>query len=93
MRLDLIDLRLFAHIHEAGTITAGAQASQITLPSASERLRAIEESVGVPLLSRGRKGITLTTAGRVLLRRRGACGERLPACSLAQCPRGGVGMA
>lgn len=67
MRFDLVDLRLFVNIHEAGTITSGAEASHITLASASERLSAMEESLGAPLLSRGRKGITLTAAGRVLL--------------------------
>ena len=39
MHFDLIDLRLFLHVQEAGTITGGAPASQMTLASASGRIR------------------------------------------------------
>ncbi|KQP37029.1 LysR family transcriptional regulator [Pseudorhodoferax sp. Leaf274] len=67
MRFDLTDLRLFTHIHQAGTITGGAQASHMTLASASERIRAMEDSLGVPLLQRQPRGVQPTPAGRSLL--------------------------
>ena len=67
MRFDLTDLRLFANIHAAGTITAGAEATHMTLASASERILAMESSLGVGLLVRQRRGVSLTAAGRVLL--------------------------
>jgi DNA-binding transcriptional LysR family regulator len=67
MRFDLTDLRLFLHVHEAGTITGGAQASHMTLASASERIRGMEETLGVPLLRRDRRGVQATPAGRTLL--------------------------
>jgi DNA-binding transcriptional LysR family regulator len=67
MRFDLIDLRLFANIHDAGTITGGAEATHMTLASASERIRALEDSLGVPLLLRERRGVKLTPAGLALL--------------------------
>ncbi|NYT59140.1 LysR family transcriptional regulator [Alcaligenaceae bacterium] len=67
MRFDLTDLRLFLNIHEAGTITDGAQRSHMTLASASERVKGMEEAVGVLLLVRGRRGVQLTPAGRTLL--------------------------
>lgn len=67
MRFDLTDLRLFANIHAAGTITAGAEATHMTLASASERILAMESSLGVDLLVRQRRGVALTAAGRVLL--------------------------
>lgn len=67
MRFDLVDLRLFANIHAAGTITAGAEASHMTLASASERILAMEASLGVDLLVRQRRGVALTAAGRILL--------------------------
>lgn len=67
MRFDLTDLRLFAHVHAAGTITGGAELSHMTLASASERIRAMEDSLGVPLLQRQPRGVQPTPAGRSLL--------------------------
>ncbi|PZP26730.1 LysR substrate-binding domain-containing protein [Pseudomonas kuykendallii] len=66
MRFDLTDLRLFLNVHEAGTITAGAQRSHMTLASASERIRGMEELLGVALLERDRRGVEVTAAGRTL---------------------------
>ena len=67
MRFDLTDLRLFLSVHEAGTITGGAESSHMTLASASERIRGMEEALGVPLLLRDRRGVQMTPAGRTLL--------------------------
>jgi len=66
MRFDLTDLRLFLNVHAAGTITGGAQATHMTLASASERIRAMEDSLGAPLLLRARRGVQLTPAGQTL---------------------------
>ncbi len=66
MRFDLIDLRLFLAVIEAGSITHGAQAANLSLAAASERLRGMEENGGVALLSRGRRGVTATAAGDAL---------------------------
>ncbi|MEN0105072.1 MAG: LysR family transcriptional regulator [Pseudomonas sp.] len=68
MHFDLIDLRLFVRILEAGTITAGAERCHLTLASASARIRAMEASLGTPLLERGRRGIAATAAGNALAR-------------------------
>jgi len=65
-RLDLTDLRLFLHTTETGSITAGAGRSHIALASASARIRAMEDSLGVPLLLRERRGVQMTSAGRAL---------------------------
>ena len=67
MRFDLTDLRLFVNVHEAGTITGGADASHMTLASASERIRGMEDDLGVPLLLREHRGVKPTPAGRTLL--------------------------
>ena len=67
MRFDLTDLRLFVHVHAAGTITGGATQSHMTLASASERIRAMENSLGTPLLLRVPRGVQTTPAGRSLL--------------------------
>ncbi|MEF0939861.1 LysR substrate-binding domain-containing protein [Rhizobium sp. BR 362] len=66
MRFDLTDLRLFLLVVEAGSITHGAARANLTLPSASERLRGMEELSGLRLLERGRRGIAPTAAGEAL---------------------------
>ncbi|MBX3501930.1 MAG: LysR family transcriptional regulator [Alphaproteobacteria bacterium] len=67
MRFDLADLRLFLHVADAGSLTHGAQRAGLALASASERLKAMEESLGVPLLRRERRGALPTAAGLALL--------------------------
>lgn len=67
MRFDLTDLRLFLHVHEAGTITGGAERSHMTLASASERVRGMEQALGVELLLRAPRGVQVTPAGRTLV--------------------------
>ncbi|OZI34521.1 LysR family transcriptional regulator [Bordetella genomosp. 10] len=66
MHFDLTDLRLFLHTVDAGSITAGAARAHLALASASARLRALEDSLGTPLLTRGRRGVTPTPAGQAL---------------------------
>lgn len=66
MRFDLTDLRLFLCIVEAGSITRGAELANLALPSASGRLRGMEEVAGVTLLERGRRGVSPTPAGSAL---------------------------
>ncbi|MGN8086686.1 LysR substrate-binding domain-containing protein [Ralstonia sp. 22086] len=67
MRFDLTDLRLFLHTAEAGSITAGAERAHLTLASASARIRGMEDTLGVPLLTRKRRGVETTAAGRTLV--------------------------
>jgi len=67
MRFDLADLSLFRHVVEAGSITHGAERAHLALAAASTRIRAMEDVLGVPLLTRGRAGVTPTQAGRTLL--------------------------
>jgi DNA-binding transcriptional LysR family regulator len=64
MRFDLVDLQLFLHVAEAANITRGAEMSNVTLASASERIHKMEGLAGVRLLERGRRGVNLTAAGR-----------------------------
>lgn len=63
MRFDLVDLKLFLNIAQAGSITNGARQSRLTLQAASERLRGMESELGVPLMNRSKAGISLTEAG------------------------------
>jgi DNA-binding transcriptional LysR family regulator len=67
MQFDLIDLSLFRHVVEAGSITHGAERANLALAAASTRIRNMEKSLGAPLLLRNRQGVVATPAGRTLL--------------------------
>ncbi len=67
MRFDLIDLSLFRHIVEAGSITHGSARANLALGAASTRVRNMEDTLGAPLLTRWRQGVSPTQAGRALL--------------------------
>ena len=67
MRFDLVDLALFRHVVEAGSITHGAERAHLALAAASTRIRNMEEALGAALLVRSRQGVTPTQAGRTLL--------------------------
>lgn len=67
MRFDLVDLRLFVNIVEAGSVTSGAKASHLSPGSASVRLTDMEESLGQKLLLRQKRGVEPTAAGIALL--------------------------
>jgi len=67
MSFDLTDLRLFLHIVDSGSITKGAEHAHLALASASARIRNMEDLLEVPLLTRGRRGVTPTEAGLALL--------------------------
>jgi DNA-binding transcriptional LysR family regulator len=66
MQFELIDLRLFLQVAEAGSITHGARRAHLALAAASTRIRNLEFALGVPLLLRERQGIRLTPAGHTL---------------------------
>lgn len=68
MRFDLTDLRLLLNIVETGSITRGAERTNMALASASERVRGMEEVAGVPLLSRLQRGVEVTPAGHAVAR-------------------------
>src|SRR5262249_12516521 len=67
MRFDLVDLRFFLHIAEAGSITHGAEGAHLALASASARIRGMEDALGAKLLIRDRRGVSLSPAGHCLL--------------------------
>jgi len=67
MRFDLVDLQLFIAVADQRSITRGAERSHLALASASERMKGLEDALGVALLKRGRRGVELTAAGESLL--------------------------
>jgi DNA-binding transcriptional LysR family regulator len=68
MRFDWTDLQLFVFACEAGSMTAAAERSHLTLAAASARLRGMEDQAGVALLRRHSRGVRPTPAGEALLR-------------------------
>lgn len=68
MKFDLIDLKLFCDVVDAGSITHGATRSALALAAASTRIRGMEDALGAKLLVRSRQGVVATDAGRTLLK-------------------------
>ena len=60
VHFDLVDLRLMVRVAEANSLTKGAEASFISLPAASTRIKNLEESIGAKLFYRHSQGVTLT---------------------------------
>jgi DNA-binding transcriptional LysR family regulator len=66
LHLDITDLKLFVNVVDAGSITHGAQRSNMSLPAASGRIKQLEAEVKTRLLERERLGVRPTEAGRAL---------------------------
>ena len=62
---DLNDLRLFAEVVERGSFTAAARALGLQTSKLSRRVRALEEELGVRLLNRTSRSLSLTETGRL----------------------------
>jgi len=56
-------MRSLLAVVDAGVITEAADRLGVTQPALSRRIRQLEAYLGVVLLSRGRKGVSLTSAG------------------------------
>jgi DNA-binding transcriptional LysR family regulator len=67
MHFDLVDLRLMVRVADANSLTRGAEASHISLPAASTRIKNLEESIGAKLLYRTSQGVTLTPPGQAFV--------------------------
>ncbi|RUM99519.1 LysR family transcriptional regulator [Pseudaminobacter arsenicus] len=67
LRYDLVDLRLFVCIAEAGNLTRGAERAHLSVGAASLRVKNLEEALGALLFVRRSQGVTLTPAGETLL--------------------------
>jgi len=69
MRLDLLSLKLFVAAAEEQSIARAAERAHLVPSAVSKRLVLMEESLGVQLLNRHTKGVSLTPAGETLLAR------------------------
>ena len=64
-QLDLY--RVFRQVAQSGSFSAAAQQLYISQPAVSQAMSQLEQSLGHPLLIRGRRGVTLTPEGKLLL--------------------------
>lgn len=67
--MTLRQLRYFVAIARAGSISRAAELLHITQPSLSQHMAALEEELGVALLKRHARGVSLTPAGQRLFDR------------------------
>src|ERR1044071_5606615 len=66
-RIKLSDLRLLRAIVDRGGIARAARQLNMTQPGVSKALAAMERTLGVRLLDRGRSGVSPTRYGEALL--------------------------
>lgn len=66
-RVDFVTLKLFCAIVQSGSITKGANECNLALSAASRRISEFEDTVGMALLDRSVKGVTLTHAGHAVM--------------------------
>jgi DNA-binding transcriptional LysR family regulator len=67
LHFDLTDLRLMVKVAEANSVTGGAEASHLSTPAASTRIKNLEEDIGTKLLVRTPQGVTLTPPGQAFV--------------------------
>jgi DNA-binding transcriptional LysR family regulator len=65
--MQLAQVEGFLEVARRANLSRAAEALFITQPALSARLRALETEVGTALFRRGRRGMTLTDAGRAFL--------------------------
>lgn len=65
--LDITTLRSFVAVADAGGVTRAAGYLNLTQSAVSMQLKRLEELLGIELLDRTRRGVTLTAAGHQLL--------------------------
>jgi len=66
-RIDFVTLKLFCAVAKSGSITKGANECSLALSAASRRISELEETIGLSLLDRSAKGVTLTHAGHAVM--------------------------
>src|SRR5437764_386841 len=67
-RLKLAQLRLIAAIEDSGSVSAAAQALNVSQPAASRLMGELEAMFGAPLCERLARGVRLTPLGGALAR-------------------------
>src|SRR3954468_16825766 len=68
---DLRDLEAFVAVARTGSFRRAALESRVSVSSLSQRLRDMEERLGIRLMNRTTRSVALTEAGELLLARIG----------------------
>lgn len=69
--LDLQTLRVILAVAECGSISAGSDRLGLAVAAASARISALETALGIRVFERSSRGVALTPAGHLLVRRGG----------------------
>jgi DNA-binding transcriptional LysR family regulator len=64
--MEITQIETFLAVASFGGFHRAAEALRLSQPAVSSRIKALEESLGVPLFVRSRNTLTLSSAGRVL---------------------------
>lgn len=79
--IEVKHLRLIAAIDRHGTLSGAARELGLSQPAITQQMQRLERDLGTPLVTKQSRGVTLTSAGRVLLRH---SGQVLPALLRAE---------
>jgi DNA-binding transcriptional LysR family regulator len=71
MHFDFVDLKLFVNLANTKNLTRAAERTNLSLSAASARIKHLEDSIGVKLISRHSQGVTLTPQGDTFLHHAG----------------------
>lgn len=92
--MELRQLRYFVAIAEEGSFSRAAVRLHVSQPPLSTQIRSLETELGVPLLARTNRGVSLTASGQVFFEEVRAILARLETARAraVQADRGDVGM-
>src|SRR3954464_25660 len=90
MELELRLVRYFVAVAQEGSVTRAAERLHLSQPALSAAVKQLEQQLGVPLLERVGRGIALTPAGELLLRRGRELLDHAEAVGAEVRSRGGV---
>lgn len=68
-RFDFVTIRLAVLCAQTGSLTTAARQCNLVLPAASRRIKDLETALGCLLFERHSRGLDMTSAGRVFMRR------------------------
>ena len=68
-RFDFVSIRLAVLCAQTGSLTTAARQCNLVLPAASRRLKELEAATGSLLFERHSRGLSITPAGRIFMRR------------------------
>src|SRR5687768_12388654 len=66
--MDIRQIRQLLAVVEHGNILRAAEAIHLSQPALSKSIQSLEEELDVPLLTRGRRGVTPTIYGEILVK-------------------------